>query len=199
MARLTLIRGWHVFHKRKGVPYRTSNSLAGIHKAKSRGYKGIDLDLSMDADGLAYANHWPKLMIREGFRDPFRKIRTSRSISQMRTAEVKRLRVGSQRVLSLAAALRECKRVNITACLEIKGDRRFNLDYFTRLRAWCDKNGSDPIVMTLPQGRHGIQVMQAAKRAGFRTMWLYRGRIPESYYAHLTYVKKGGSVYRVEH
>ncbi len=182
MAHLVLVPGWHVYHKSRLASYDSSNSLAGIRLAWQKGYEGIDLDLSMDSDGLAWCKHPPL-----GRAKPFAK---------MTTAEIKRR---TPPALSLSAGLAECKRLHLTACLEVKGDRRFTLDYFLRLRKWCDQHKVEPIIMTLPQGKHGIEIMQAAHHAGFRTMWLWRGAIPESHYAHLTYVKKGARVYRVEH
>lgn len=115
-----------VFHKAHRTPYHVENSIRGIRKAKRAGYAGIDLDLQITKDGVIVNTHWPRPMMRDGFRDPKRKLRRWRTVGSMTWAEVSRLRApGGYRINTLDRALAECARVGITAVVEPKGDKRF--------------------------------------------------------------------------
>lgn len=192
--RLVLVKGWHVFHKPHWRPYRWSNSPARIALAAQRGYEGIDLDLSVDAQRHPWFNHWPALLLHDMFRRAGVKLRAR--IGSMSTATVAALRTpGGQRVLEFWRGLALCKAHGITACIEAKGSPVLDsATWWREVKARCDREGYDPIVMALPANRLALK---AAHEAGFRTMLLARGKVPVGAWAYLSHVKRGGRVYRV--
>ena len=150
MALLTRTRRWlgrSIFHlKARDYPKHVENSPRGDWMAKRRGKRGTDLDILMTAAdphcpyrghpehvdgecrGHVVNTHWPRLMLRDGFRDPFDKIPHTTPVHRMTLRQVLRLAAGRwprrYHVRTIERALRHCGRLGIVAVLEPKGDPR---------------------------------------------------------------------------
>lgn len=147
-----------IAHPVKGEPYHRVNSLRGIWRAWRRGFKRIDLDLSITADGVIVVNHWPRLMVRDGFRDPLHELDPNTPIHRLLWAKVKRLRtLGGYRVVTLRRALKECAAYDIEPVLEPKGDPRFELvRTWTQIHRTAEETGTEPSVRVLRKNNpHG--------------------------------------------
>lgn len=147
-----------IAHPTKGEPYHRVNSLRGIRRAARQGYKRIDLDLSITKDGVVVVNHWPRLMVRDGFRDPLHQLDRRTPIHRLVWAQVKRLRtLGGYRVVTLARALAECAAYDIEPVLEPKGDPRFELvRTWTQIHRIAEASGAEVSVRVLRKNNpHG--------------------------------------------
>lgn len=114
-----------IFHKHKGQPYHTENSLRGIRKAARAGWDEIDLDVTMTLDGVLVNNHWDKPW-KDGFRGP--KLTRRTSIRKSLWADVQHWRApGGYRINTVDRAVTECGRRHIGARLEPKADKRLEI------------------------------------------------------------------------
>ena len=157
MALLTRTRRWlggSIFHlKARDYPKHVENSDRGDRMAKRRGKRGTDLDILITVadphcpyrghpehvDGVCHGHvvntHWPRLMLRDGFRDPKGLISRTTPVKRMTLPEILRLVAGRwprrYHVRTLERALRHCAKLGRVAVLEPKGDPRFD-----QLRVW---------------------------------------------------------------
>jgi glycerophosphoryl diester phosphodiesterase len=145
-----------IAHPAKGEPYHRVNSLRGIRRAAAQGYQRIDLDLSITKDGVIVVNHWPRLMVRDGFRDPLHQVHPSTPIHRLLWVQVKRLRtLGGYRVVTLLRALRECAAYDLEPVLEPKGDPRFEkVATWAQIHRIAEEAGVDPSVRVLAKNNH---------------------------------------------
>lgn len=139
------IRG-SVYHVRKGEWYHRENSLRGVRAARRAGKRGIDIDLQMskpcrpgdprhcgDAHciGHVVGTHWGQPLLKDGFRDPLRRIPKTARVRDLYIWEIRRLiavdRGRVYRIQPIERLLRECAKRGVVAVLEPKGDRRFEL------------------------------------------------------------------------
>lgn len=152
MAVLTRSRRWlagSIFHLlARDYPKHVENSDRGDRMAKRRGKRGTDLDILVTAadphcpytrhpehvdrvcHGHVVNTHWPRLMLRDGFRDPEHEIPRTTPVHRMTLPQILRLVAGRwprlYRVRTIERALRHCARLGIVAVLEPKGDPRFD-------------------------------------------------------------------------
>lgn len=162
---MTRPRRGAIAHPVKGEPYHRVNSLRGIRRAARQGYKRIDLDLSITKDGVVVVNHWPRLMVRDGFRDPLHQLNPRTPIRRMLWANVKRLRtLGGYRVVTLLRALKECAAYDIEPVLEPKGDPRFEtVRIWQQIHVTADQSGdAKPSVRVLRANNHHGTVVRLA-------------------------------------
>ncbi len=157
-----------VFHVRRGQKYHTENSLRGIRTAKRRGYTEIDLDMLITKDNRIVGCHWRRPLLKDGFRDPKKKLGRNRTVATMTLLEVTRLRAGrwprTYRIQTIERLLRECARLGIGAVLEPKDDSRFALDWpWEHISKVADDCGAHVRVYGFD-----LKNIQAAQRAGFR-------------------------------
>jgi glycerophosphoryl diester phosphodiesterase len=161
-----------IFHLKHPHPKHEENSLRSIREASRRGFDEIDLDLQITRDGAVVVTHWPRPMLRDGFRDPAGKLRRTRTVASMTLAEVLRLRTkrGNYQILTLREALQECARLHIGARLEPKGDRRFeNADLWRGVKREADSVGAKVrgySIRNLGGRGAGVRRVSAMKAAG---------------------------------
>jgi glycerophosphoryl diester phosphodiesterase len=169
-----------IFHLKHPHPKHEENSLRGIRKAARRGFDEIDLDLQMTKDGAIVVTHWPRPMIRDGFRDPAGKLRRTRTVASMTLAEVTRLRTkhGGYRIQPLRAALAQCARSGIGARLEPKGDRRFeNEALWVGVKREADALGAKVrgySIRNLGGRGAGVRRVRAMNAAGIKSKVIHR-------------------------
>lgn len=156
-----------VFHLKHPRKKHESNSLRGIAEAKRRGYDEIDIDMTMDAEGNIYGNHWPRPMIHDGFRDPLRRMPKTMRIDDMTPAQVRRLvavtRGRVYRIQRIERLMRSCARKGIGVVLEPKGTRFRDDAIWRHLSAVADDLGAHVRVYGFDD-----ESLAAAKRAGFK-------------------------------
>jgi GH25 family lysozyme M1 (1,4-beta-N-acetylmuramidase) len=193
-----------VAHKKARTPYASGSTEAAIKAAKKSGHDGIDLDVNVTADGVRMVDHWPYPLRDDAWTDPLGQLdpKTTR-IDKIDAATAKRLTSKYGDMLSVYEAMVICKRESIIPCLEIKASAaKYILDqkWWDDFKTQCDAHDFDPVIMTLPRGGQGIQVLKRAHTAGFRTMWLWRGEYPDTHNRFITYVKSrpGHGIYKVE-
>ena len=164
-----------ILHVKAPTPKHVENSLRGIRRARRKHFDAIDLDMQMTKDGVPVCTHWPRPMIRDGFRDPLRKIPRTRMVSEMTWHQVARLVAGRwprrYRIVSVDRALYECARQGVTALLEPKGDHRFRDDaVWQHIASVADRVGAHVVVYALPENEAALD---PARRAGFKA-WVIR-------------------------
>lgn len=153
-----------IFHIRHGQPYHRENSLRGIARAARAGYKRIDLDLQMTKDGTVVCTHWPRPLLRDGFRDPQHKISRFAKVSSLTWAEVQRLHTrDGYHIRSLDICLAACASHGIDAVLEPKGDPRFrDANVWRNIRAMAQRHKVHVTGYTLRRNAGAIPYMRAA-------------------------------------
>lgn len=158
-----------IFHVGRKEKYHRGNSIRGIRRAHRRGYPAIDLDILMTLCGVIIGCHWPRPLLRDGFRDPKRRVSKTADVADLRWVVVRRLVAGwvtRYRIQRIETLLAECARVGIIAVLEPKGDPRFDhratWDYIAKV---ADDKGADVKVRALPQN---ASALPAARAAGFQ-------------------------------
>lgn len=158
-----------VYHVPKGVPYHRGNSIRGIRRAARRGFDKIDLDLLITRDRVIVGCHWPRPLLKDGFRDPMRQVGEFALVHRLPWAVVARLVAGyvvRYRISRVERLLRECANVGIIALLEPKGDPRFRNDWpWDHIAKVADQVGCHVQVRALPQNAGALP---AARRAGFK-------------------------------
>lgn len=191
MSVLTRTRRWlagSIFHlKAREAPKHVENSNRGDRRAKRRGKRGTDLDILMtEADpdcpfedhpehvrgechGHVVNTHWARLMLRDDFRDPKRKIARATPVHRMTLRQVLRLVAGRwprlYRVRTLEQALRHCADLGLVAVLEPKGDHRFTqLWVWEYIAATAELVGCTVSVRALPENDAALE---PARRVGF--------------------------------
>lgn len=182
-------RGWRrIYHVRRPLqPYRAGNSIRGVKRAARKGYQQIDLDANITRDGAVVICHWPKFA-KDRFRDPTHRWDKNTKIADLTLRQVSRLRApGRYRILTVETMLAACARYGLVACIEVKGDPRFQSDETMRqIKHAASVTGAQVRIMTLqnlgPANAPALR-LRAAKRAGFTTILLARGRKPRNYYA----------------
>lgn len=163
-----------VYHVKPGEPYHRANSVRGIRRAKRLGFSEIDLDMQMTLDGRIVGTHWPRPMLKDGFRDPYGVLDKDRTVASMTWLEVARLIAGRRprryRIRPIERLLRECGHRGIGAVLEPKGDPRFDDPAIWRhIAKVADDVGAHVRVYSFYP-----DALRAAKGAGFRTKELHR-------------------------
>ncbi len=178
MERIPRTQG-EIFHVAKGTPYHVENSLRGVRIAESRGYIGIDLDVNGDADDIIWATHWGRPMLRDGFRDPLRRLSRFKQMHQMTSEEVARLRTrDGYRIWRVSRLIKEARRRGLTVEVEAKPN-----PILYRPRAWRNlaaELGGDTrdgllVKVLLDLGPHPESRLKAAHAAGFRTVAIVHG------------------------
>ena len=158
-----------IFHLEAPRKKHEENSIRGTHEAKATGCDEIDIDMCADVRGNVYGNHWPQLMLHDGFRDPLGRTAKTKRIETMTPWQVRRLvaRTGRHlyRVQRIERLIRECARLRIGIILEPKGDPIFDdVEVWHHLRAVVDGCGATARVYALPQN---ASALEPARRAGF--------------------------------
>lgn len=167
LALIAIARG-AIGHPAKGEPYHRVNSIRGLRRLKRRGYKRADRDLSITRDGVICVNHWPRLMEKDGFRDPLRRINKGTPFHKLLWSQVRRLRtLGLYRVNTLRRDLEECARLDIEAVLEPKGDWRFRqADTWTRIRHMIEETGAKATGYVLAENNPNGEVLHLMRTVG---------------------------------
>lgn len=160
-----------IFHVQYPVMKHVENSNRGDRRAKRHGYDANDLDLLITSDNRIVNTHWDRPILRDGFRDPHKRIRSHERVRDLTWVQVARLVAGRwprrYRIRPVEQALTHCARLGLIAYLEPKDDPRFALDWpWQHIRAVADDVGCEVRVRALPQN---AAALPAARRAGFRT------------------------------
>lgn len=160
-----------IFHIRRGQMYHLGNSLRGIRKAARTGHSEIDLDLGITKDRRIVGNHWRRPLLKDGFRDPLRRIAKTACIDDLTYRQVRRLvAFPGYRIQPIEALLAECARVGIIARVEPKGDPRFTLDWpWAHIKAVAEDVGCEVRMYALrnvPRDGYGERVVPVAARNG---------------------------------
>lgn len=158
-----------IFHVRKGQAYHLGNSLRGIRKAARTGHREIDLDLCITSDRHIVGNHWRRPLLKDGFRDPLRRVPKNACIDDLTFKQVRRLvAFPGYRIQPVEKLLRECARVGIIARLEPKGDKRFEQDWpWEHIKAVADQVNCEVRMYALrssPVAGYGERVVPVAAR-----------------------------------
>lgn len=159
-----------VFHVKHPTPKHVENSIRGIRRARRRGFTEIDLDMLITKDGRIVGCHWPRPMLKDGFRDPRGKLSSSRTVASMTFAEVHRLKARTglftYRIQPIETLIQECGRRGVGAVLEPKGDNRFeNTAVWDHLAKVADEAGTHVRVYALPENADALPF---AKAGGLR-------------------------------
>lgn len=159
-----------VFHVKAPVPKHVENSVRGIKRAKRLDYDEIDLDMLITKDGRIVGCHWPRPMLKDGFRDPYGVIDPHSTVASLKFSEVHRLRartgLWTYRIQPIELLLHQCAKSGVGAVLEPKGDPRFkNKAVWDHLMKVAEDCGADVRVYALPQNAAALPY---AKAASFR-------------------------------
>lgn len=174
MAILTRTRRWlagSIFHVSYPTPKHVENSSRGDRRAKRLGKRGNDLDLLITKDGWVINTHWPRPLLKDGFRDPKKRIGKRARVADLTWAQVSRLRAGRwprrYHIRTVEAALRHCASLGLVAVLEPKGDPRFKSDaLWQHIAKVAEEVGCAVSVRALPENADALPY---AHRAGFET------------------------------
>lgn len=165
-----------LFHLRAPHMKHEENSIRGIRKAaRARDWRGrrkyteIDLDMLITKDNRIVGCHWPRPMVRDGFKDPEGQLAKGRTVASMTLAEVSRLRARTglftYRIQTIERLLAECAKRNIGAVLEPKGDPRFDEPWpWEHIAKVADDLGVHVRVYALRANKNALP---AARAAGF--------------------------------
>lgn len=158
-----------IFHVRHGQAYHTENSVRGIRKAARTGHDEIDLDMGITSDRRIVGNHWRRPLLKDGFRDPLRRIGRNARIDDLTFTQVRRLvAFPGYRIQPIERLLAECAKVGIIARLEPKGDRRFEQDWpWRHIKAVADEVHCEVRMYALrssPVAGYGERVVPVAER-----------------------------------
>lgn len=193
------LRRRRIFHVPKGVAYAIENSPAGIRIADRLGFRWIDLDAHVTADGVVVVGHWgliqkdlfdlPPWFIRKYGHRPHVEDVSWADLRQLRTTPIRwrgQLRLRRYRYMSLARALElvaDTKRLGIA--LEVKGSHAFRerstFDAINIARINAGLPRARFMVMTLSSLPGALARLRAAHHAGFATVVLPRGPKPANY------------------
>jgi hypothetical protein len=159
-----------IFHLKYPHMKHEENSGRGDRYAKRHAFGAIDLDMLITADNRIVNTHWDHPMLRDGFRDPLRRILPSKRVRDLTWRQVSRLVAGRfpryYRIRPIERALTHCARLGLTAQLEPKDDPRFAEDWpWQHIRAVADDVGCHVRVYALPQN---AAALAPARRAGFQ-------------------------------
>lgn len=175
MSLRTATRRWlrgSIFHiKARVAPKHVENSNRGDKRAKRAGKRGTDLDILITKDGRIVNTHWPRPLLRDGFRDPRGQIGKHARVKDLTWTQVARLRAGRRprlyHIRSIEAALLHCAKLGLVAVLEPKGDPRFNEAWvWEHIADVAQDVGCTVSVRALPEN---ASALKAAKAAGFET------------------------------
>jgi hypothetical protein len=168
-----------IFHVAKGTPYHVENSLRGVAFADSHGYIGIDLDVNGDADDIIWATHWGRPMLRDGFRDPLRRLSRFKQVHQMSSEEVARLRTrDGYRIWRVSRLIKEARRRRLVVEVEAKpSPPLYGKRAWRNLAAELGGDTRDGLLVKvlLDLGPHPENRLKAAHAAGFRTCAIVHG------------------------
>lgn len=171
MALLTRARRLigRILHVEYPVMKHVENSLRGVRRAARR-HEAIDLDMQITKDNRIVGTHWPRPLLRDGFRDPRRRIGRHARVRDLTWAQVSRLRAGHRprlyRIQPIERLLYECARRGVVAVLEPKGDPRFTQDWtWQHIAKTAEAYGATVSVRAL---RENADALPAARRAGFK-------------------------------
>lgn len=172
-----------IMHKPRLDSYAEWNSRQGILRTQDLGANAQDLDVCLDASGVLEVTHGPNPFRRDGFRDPRGHIAHRKQIKDLHRFQVARLRTrAGYRIEGAAYISGFAQEHGITPCFEAKPDERL-----TDPKFW--KQLDHGIVMAQPHGGLGIEMLEAANKAGRATLLLARGPVPPEWWIHLDYVK----------
>lgn len=179
----------HVAHKPHDKPYAYGCTEAAIRRYAAHGFDGVDLDLTVNADGTPMVNHWGYPIKRDAWFDPTKSISPETRISDLTDEQCDLLRYKDEDgvlhpMLSARDAMVICKTVGIIPCFEAKYDPRglfYKIDFWKKFKTDADSIGIVPVIMSLPGStkmRSGQRKLAAAHVAGLVTMWLWRSGHP---------------------
>jgi glycerophosphoryl diester phosphodiesterase len=168
-----------IYHVPKGTPYHVENSLHGVGLAKAHGYVGIDLDVNGDADDIIWATHWGRPMLRDGFRDPLRRLSRFRQMHQMTSEEVARLRTrDGYQIRRVSQLIKEARRKGLVVEVEAKpSPPLYGKAAWRNLAAELGGDTQEGLLVKvlLDLGPNPQNRLKAAHAAGFRTCAIVHG------------------------
>lgn len=164
-----------IFHVSWPTPKHVENSVRGIRYAARHGYDAIDLDLLITRDDVIVGCHWVHPMLRDGFRDPLRRISATKAVRSLSWEQVSRLVAGRRprryHISRVERLLRACADNGIIAFLEPKNDDRFEQDWpWREIRKAADACGAHVRVRSIEDlggNDAGVRRVRAAERNGF--------------------------------
>ena len=157
-----------IFHLKWPRRKHEENSPRGIREAARKGYARIDLDLSITKDGVVVGCHWPRPMIRDGFRDPKKQLKRTRTVASMTWAEVSRLRTkDGYRIWRVEDLIAVCAEEGVEPLFEPKDDARFeDVAPWHPIKKACDAHGLHPTGYSLRSNGRGKKRVAAMNAAG---------------------------------
>jgi glycerophosphoryl diester phosphodiesterase len=158
-----------ILHVAHPTPKHVENSVRGIRRAHRRGFASIDLDMQITKDRVIVGTHWARPLLRDGFRDPKRRIGSHAIVRNLTWAQVARLRAGRwprrYRISRIERLLSECARLGVVALLEPKGDPRFATDWpWQHIAAVAEDVGCTVSVRALGEN---AAALKPARKVGF--------------------------------
>lgn len=168
------------------------DSYRGIHTAKRRGYRRIDVNTLRTLDGVSAAFHWMR-PLRHGYYDPKGLLRGDVTVDQLTWAALSRLRprrAPSYRVRTVQQMFALAASLGVGIELELKNSR-WKLEEALALKGAADKLGVWVIVKTLSSNSNARHNLAVFHRVGFTTVVLPRGlrRIPRSWWPVVDHVR----------
>jgi glycerophosphoryl diester phosphodiesterase len=168
-----------ILHSAKGQPYHEVNSLPGLRLAVEGHYEGIDLDVNASSDGVIFATHWGKPMLRDGFHDPLGILPRDTDMHEMTAEQVRRLRTADgYQIRRVSTLIRGARRLGLTVEVEAKpSPPLYRPGPWKRLAEELDGDTKrDLLVKVLMDlGPHPENRLKAAHEAGFRTCVIVQG------------------------
>lgn len=112
-----------MFHVKAPTPKHIENSYRGDLKAKAQGCDSNDVDMLKTLDGIIINEHWPRLMVLDGFIDPLGKLNPHTTLVSNQTwATLQRLHTqDGHRLRTMAEAFMHLAEVGLIASAEAKG------------------------------------------------------------------------------
>lgn len=172
-----------ILHKPHRQPYHVLNSLDGPRIVARLGANAWDCDVNVTRDHVQVATHWPRPMMRDGFRDPTGQLGRRTPVWDMTAAQVARLRAGDTAISTCIEVARAAKAHGVTVCFEVK---TWTPKALGDLADAVHVEGLPVVIMAQPQR---VGALQVAARLELPTLLLARGTVPRGWARFLTYVK----------
>lgn len=191
-------RAWTpLFHVPHGTPYHVENSIDGLNRAATGGYDSIDLDWQLTRPDTACRHcrqagvvcighpvntHWPRPLLRDGFRDPRRQLGRLHRIDRMTLDQALRLITRDGHTMHTDARMfNEAADRALKVAAEVKHPGYADHEVMRRFVVAAQRASCRMRIMKLSDGAKPLATLRSAKAAGAQTIVIARGPIPASW------------------